>query len=145
MRTPLLLLSLSLLSGLSLAASGWRECRQLSGDSERLACYDRYVQILEKKNIPPGREEQKAAFGLPKTSPADTVEGIQAGISKIGKSSRGQRILHLDNGQIWRQVGSSSQPHLKTSDRIIIERGALGSYILKPVGSNRSMRVKRLR
>ena len=145
MRTALFILSLSLLSSVSLAAANWQECRQLSGDSERLACYDDYAQMLEKKNAPPSQEEQKAAFGLPRTSPADEVEGIQAGISRIEKSSRGQRTLYLDNGQIWRQVGSSSQPHLKTGERIIIERGALGSYILKPADSNRSMRVKRLR
>ncbi len=144
MRAALLILSLSLLSGVSMAASGWQECRQLANDSQRLACYDEYAAMLERKNRPPGKEEQKAAFGLPKTSPADELEGIQAVIRKIEKSARGQRTLYLDNGQIWRQLGSSSQPRLKSGKQIIIERGALGSYVLKPVNSNRSMRVKRL-
>ncbi|BAO44702.1 hypothetical protein [Thiolapillus brandeum] len=145
MRTPLIILSLSLLSGLALAAPGWQECRQLPGNAERLACYDDYAAMLEKKNAPPTQEEQKAAFGLPKTSPADTVQGVQAGIRKIEKTSRGQRILYLDNDQVWRQVGNSSQPRLKSGDTITIERGALGSFVLRQTNSNRSMRVKRLR
>ncbi len=145
MRTPLLILSLTLLSGASLAASHWQECRQISASAERLACYDDYAATLEEQNRPPTREDQKAAFGLPKTSPADDIQGVQATISKIEKSSRGQRTLYLDNDQVWRQVGSSSQPRLKPGENVRIERGALGSFILRPGSSNRSMRVKRLR
>ncbi len=145
MRNSALFLSLCLLTGMALATPGWQECRQLSDDGKRLACYDDYARMLEKKNAPPTVEEQKAAFGLPAVSPADELKGIQAGISRIDKSSRGQRTLTLDNGQVWRQVGSSSQPRLKTGDKVIIERGALGSFVLKPADSNRSMRVKRLR
>jgi hypothetical protein len=148
MRAPVLILSLllpGLFSNVSLAASGWQECRQISSPAERLACYDDYATSLEKQHAPPSGEEQKAAFGLPKTSPADDVQGVQAGISKIEKTPRGQRILYLDNGQVWRQVGSSSQPRLKAGDRIGIERGALGSFVLRPANSNRSMKVRRLR
>ncbi len=145
MRNSTLFLFLCMLAGITLATPGWQECRQLSDDAKRLACYDDYARMLEKKNAPPTVAEQKAAFGLPAASPADEIEGIQASISKIEKSSRGQRTLYLDNGQVWRQVGSSSQPRLKPGDKITIERGALGSFVLKPADSNRSMRVRRLR
>ncbi len=145
MRKSALFLSLCLVTGLTLATPGWQECRQVANDAKRLACYDDYARMLEKKNAPPTAEEQKAAFGLPATSPADEIESIQAGIGKIEKSPRGQRVLYLDNGQVWRQVGSSSQPRLKTGDKVVIERGALGSFVLKPAGSNRSMRIRRLR
>ncbi|WP_457674715.1 hypothetical protein [Thiolapillus sp.] len=145
MRSSVLFLSLCLLGGTALAAPDWQACRQIDDDRKRLACYDDHARMLEKKNAPPTAEERKAAFGLPAVTPAEEIHDIQAGISKVEKHGRGQRVLYLDNGQAWRQVGSSSQPRLKAGDQVVIERGALGSYILKPANSNRSMRVKRLR
>ncbi len=127
------------------AAPGWHDCRNIENDGERLACYDNYVLTLDKKPVPPTVEEQKAAFGLPKESPAENLHDISNRISKIETASRGKRILTLENGQIWRQVGSSSQPRLAAGDTITIEKGALGSFILKEQGSNRSLRVKRIK
>ncbi|WP_293646889.1 hypothetical protein [Thiolapillus sp.] len=143
-QTPYIAVLLLLSSALQ-AASGWQNCRSISNDSERLACYDRYALALDKETAPPTTEEQKAAFGLPQKSPAENLHDISSRISKVETASRGKRILILENGQTWRQVGSSSQPRLAAGDTIVIEKGALGSFVLKKQGSNRSLRVKRIR
>ncbi len=134
-----------LLSSALQAAPGWQDCRSIDNDGERLACYDAYVLSLEKKSRPPTAEEQQAAFGLPMKSPAENLHDISNRIGKIETAGHGARILTLENGQVWRQVGSSSQPRLKPGDTVNIEKGALGSFILKKQGSNRSLRVKRIK
>ena len=138
---PVLLL---LSSGLQ-ASPGWLDCRNIGNDSERLACYDAYALSLKNQSSSPTTEEQQAAFGLPRQSPAENLHDISDRIGKIDTIGHGVRILTLENGQVWRQVGSSSQPRLKPGDLVAIEKGALGSFILKKEGSNRSLRVKRIR
>jgi len=68
---PTLLL---LLSSALQAAPDWHECRQISTDNERLACYDNYVSGLDKGASTPDIKEQKSAFGLPKKTPADDLQ-----------------------------------------------------------------------
>jgi len=138
---PVLLLLFSTLQ----AVAGWQACRNIGNDSERLGCYDAYARSLDKKSLPSTAEEQQAAFGLPTKSPAENLQGISNRISKVETAGRGVRVLTLENGQVWRQVGSSSQPRLKPGDTVTIEKGALGSFILKKQGSNRSLRVKRIK
>ncbi len=141
--SPFMLLLLMLPS--LLMAESWESCRSIDADQARLACYDQYAQTLSSQQAKPTVEDQKAAFGLPKTSPADDIEAITAQITNIEKFSHGSRLIYLQNDQVWRQVGNSSQPKLRTGDMITIKRGALSSFVLKKVGSNRSMRVKRFK
>jgi hypothetical protein len=128
-----------------LMAQSWENCRGISSDRDRLDCYDQYAENLSQQKTKPTEEDQKAAFGLPKTSPADDIGAISARITQIETFSRGSRLLYLDNQQVWRQVGNSSQPKLRNGDMIRIKRGALGSFVLKKADSNRSMRVKRFK
>lgn len=51
-------------------------------------------------------------------------------------------LITLDNGQVWKQVDSSSL-RLRVGDAVEIERASLGSFMLKKQGSKRSMRVSR--
>ncbi|WP_456414794.1 hypothetical protein [Thiolapillus sp.] len=138
---PTLLL---LLSSALQAAPDWHECRQISTDNERLACYDNYVSGLDKGASTPDIKEQKSAFGLPKKTPADDLQNISSRIKKIEQTSRGTLIIYLDNQQVWRQLGSGSHPSLKQGDMVLIKRGVLGSFLLKKQNSNRSLRIKRI-
>jgi len=64
-----------------------------------------------------------------------TITGLQqAGYDKV--------LITLDNGQIWRQIDTSSL-RLRVGDSVVIERAALGSFMLKKQGSKRTMRVSR--
>lgn len=137
--------ALLLLSATLQATANWQSCRSISNDDTRLACYDKYALTLGRQAAPPTLEQQKAAFGLPKRSPAGQLQNISSQIARIEKTTHGARIFYLQNEQVWRQIGSHSQPRLKTGDNIMIERRALGAFSMKKQGSNRSLRVKRIK
>jgi len=69
----------------------------------------------------------------------DSLSGEIAGLQQVGYD---KVLITLDNGQIWRQV-DASQLRLRTGDSVVIERAALGSFMLKKQGSKRTMRVSR--
>ncbi len=123
------------------ANAGWQSCKAITSAEQRLQCYDQYAASLEQQSA----KESKADFGLTPTFAAETIDKIENTISRIDRGTRGRRIISLKNNQVWIQVGSSSQPRLAQGDRVRIERGALGSFVLKKNGSNRSLRVKRLK
>ena len=63
-------------------------------------------------------------------------------ISAVKKAPRGELILTLDNGQVWRQLGTDSF-RVQSGQTVIISRGMLNSFLLKIEGKNKSIRVKR--
>ena len=125
------------------AGADWRSCLSVSDDDQRLSCYDHYARSLNKE-IATQAVSAENDFGKAPVTPAKDVDSIEAVIVKVEYRNHGKRALHLDNGQSWIQVDSSSQPKLKSGEAIRISRGALGSFVLKKQNSNRRLRVKRL-
>jgi hypothetical protein len=64
-------------------------------------------------------------------------------IKSLKKTARGQWNIIFNNGQLWKQA-SSDNIRLVVGNKVEVSKAALGSYKLKKVGSNRSIRVKRL-
>jgi hypothetical protein len=64
-------------------------------------------------------------------------------IKSLKKTARGQWNIIFNNGQLWKQA-SSDTIRLVVGNKVEVSKAALGSYKLKKVGSNRSIRVKRL-
>lgn len=144
-RTTHLFLPLILAAGLTEVAAGeWRSCLAISDDAQRLACYDKHARSLAGQPEATALEQKKQEFGLPAKVPSQEIDAITSTITRVETFSRGKRRITLDNGQVWRQVGGSSRPRLEVGDRIAIERAALGSFLLKKEGSNRSLRVRRV-
>ena len=84
-------------------------------------------------------------FGLPPS--ADSVpdaDQIEAAISELSRMASGKLAIELENGQLWRQTTSSSM-RLSEGDVVVIRRGSLGSFKLTKAGTNRSMKVKRVK
>lgn len=88
--------------------------------------------------------QQYTYFGLENKRHADEVEQITASITKITKNPRGEKILTLDNGQVWRQIDSTSL-RLRENQTITIKRGALGSFFIGKETVNKRMRAKRVK
>jgi hypothetical protein len=65
-------------------------------------------------------------------------------IKSLKKTARGQWNIIFNNGQLWKQA-SSDTIRLVVGNKVEVSKAALGSYKLKKVGSNRSIRVKRLK
>ncbi len=135
-------------------------CRALTSDSERLACYDRSVAALatarDKEDIVVAdratiRETKKGLFGftLPKLKlfggtekDGDEVKEIESTISAVRDTADGLAIFTLADGARWKQTDGGNafgRPGLS----IRIKRGALGSY-LASIDKGAYVRVVRL-
>ena len=73
---------------------------------------------------------------------SEPIDSLAATITKLQQYSYDRVLITLDNGQVWKQVDSSSL-RLRVGDAIEIGRASLGSFMLKKQGSKRTMRVSR--
>ena len=76
-------------------------------------------------------------------NPAE-IQQIEAAVTETLVNRSSQNVFLLDNGQMWRQVDTGSLPNVRTGDRVIVARAALGGYHLTLVKQNRTVLVKRL-
>jgi hypothetical protein len=70
------------------------------------------------------------------------IDSLSATVTKLREYAYNKVLITLDNGQVWKQVDTSSL-RLRVGDAIDIERASLGSFMLRKQGSKRSMRVSR--
>jgi hypothetical protein len=135
-------------------------CRALTVDSERLACYDRSVAALasarEKQDIVVAdratiRETKKGLFGftLPKLRlfggaerDGDEVKEIESTIAAVRETADGMGVFTLADGARWKQTDGGAT-FAKPGVAIRIKRGTLGSY-LASIGKGAFIRVVRL-
>jgi hypothetical protein len=75
---------------------------------------------------------------------APKLEMLQAHVTEIEWLPRGEFVLTLDNGQVWRQKTKQSIGPLRAGDQVTIRAGALGSFRLWG-SSNRSTLVQRVK
>ena len=69
---------------------------------------------------------------------------LAATAASISTKPRGERVITLDNGQVWAEIAPGSTIRLKPGDPVRIQAGTLGSFILiAPNG--RSSKVSRIR
>lgn len=132
-------------------------CSTVADPIQRLACYDAAFPPVEGARSM--AEDRKAAaeealqnFGLSKAQlrmrdPAGagivSLDRIQATITRIGERATGERIIALDNGQVWLLPEVTSKGWLERGDRIVIREAALGSFMLvTPRGIN--LRIRRI-
>ena len=142
-------------------------CAKIKDNMPRLACFDRTVASLLKKqqqkeiiivDASEVKKIKKEAFGfnipsLPKLSlPSISKEKKQESLTAMVKSARknsGKYFFTLDNGQVWREVGQNQIRRLpKGKLTVTIKPKSLGSYMIRIKGENRSLggiRVKRVK
>lgn len=125
-------------------------CRQVTGDAERLACYDRQVAALEaaeasreiavvdRQQI---RRTRRSLFGL--TLPdlgifgGDRDEGedgaavneINSTILATGTNAEGRMTFRLADNSVWIQTEGRLGRMPRNGEAIRIRRGPLGSFI----------------
>ncbi len=137
------------------------ECRSITDNTERLACYDAKVAqfdqaessgellIAEKKVVDQARED---VFGLKAAdNPLFTgkngaqLSELSSTIKSLSSNRSGKWIFELENGSVWQQTGGKvGGRRPKVGQNIVISRGPLGSF--KAVVENRPfIKVIRLR
>jgi hypothetical protein len=147
-------------------------CRQVQDPAKRLACYDAIgVQPRTAAAAPAApasapASEVKAASAPVAAAPAQAAaapvkaeqmfgleEKQKKEIDEIASSIIGKfdgwgpgSLLRLSNGQVWRVADDSGGTmHEKDGPKVIITRGALGSFYMEIEGSRQAPKVTRVR
>lgn len=127
-------------------------CASIAADAQRLACFDKAfprpgqpAQPAPAGAAAPTEAPAPAAaqFGLPAPAPGTVLEAIEAKVVSVDRLSRGERLFRLDNGQQWAQTQAESRGPVAPGDKVRIEKGAFGSYLLV-TPSRVGLRVRRL-
>ena len=124
------------------AAAQTHPCAAVVDPDERLACYD--------KAFPPGpdakpaidaaarREQARHDFGLSKVQRAERdpvryaeeFDHVEATVAKVGHRATGERMVTLDNGQVWVLTEVGDKGWIKEGQHVVVETAALGTYML---------------
>lgn len=90
-----------------------------------------------------GQSSDDVQRTVEKATGNERIDSIAAQVTRLQQYDYDKVVISLGNGQVWKQVDTSSL-RLRTGDDVTIERAALGSFMLKKVGSKRTMRVSRM-
>jgi len=135
-----------------------RACATLRTDAERLACFDRRVVPAASGVTAAESPSQEDMFGMSRdvAGPADeapeskekeqepeSIDKISAQVTDVQTLARGEKVLTLDNGQVWQTV-DLGELLLTPGDPVTITRAAMGTFRLV-TASHRTARVKRMR
>lgn len=134
-------------------------CRAIAGDVERLACFDKSVDSLERAKKANelaivSREEvrtaRKSLFGL--TLPeiklfnddrGEQITEINSTIRSAIQQGNGKWIFVLEDGARWTQIDERSPTATpKVGQTIRIRRAAMGSYLAN-INKQIAIRVRR--
>ena len=130
-------------------------CLALQTDAIRLACYDRVLQRAQHPTPAPDTDKApesidaedmeeaedveeasvvapvrpaNAASGAPQAEPRE-ANVISATITQVRKLQRGQFVLTLDNGQVWRETEAKRRARFKVGQRVTIRKGRLSDRL----------------
>jgi hypothetical protein len=79
----------------------------------------------------------------------EQLDSITAGVTEYSFTIDKKFILILDNGQIWRQIRGDADVaqfrHNPTDNKVMIDRGSIGSYNLRINDSEKTFKVTRIK
>jgi hypothetical protein len=130
------------------------DCRKITEDASRLACYDKAASALDQAEsqgqvVVIDREQARAVrrqafgFNLPSLNlfsrgAVKTEEGLDhlnLNIASVHHSSEGKWVFVATDGAVWRQTDSeelAEDPH--SGSKLFVHGGALGSFFCKVDG-----------
>ena len=136
------------------------DCRSLSEDSARLACYDQAAGAMDQAEAKgdvvvvdreQARSVRRQAFGfsLPSLAVFERGEAPEeidnvTGIAKRAYQVGGKWVIELEDGAGWQQTGSGNgvrQPRPGT--KVEIRRASMGSFFMNLDGQ-RAVRARRV-
>ncbi|MEA3543545.1 MAG: hypothetical protein U9R77_15710 [Pseudomonadota bacterium] len=142
------------------------QCRSITADADRLACFDRQVGAMEAASqrdevvvLDKGElnKTRKTLFGFsfPKlpflaggddadeTKEVEGVSHIQAKIASLRSLGYGKWQIELEDGAQWMTTEAVTGRNPKVGQSIEIKRAAMGSFMGKIEGG-RTIRMKRV-
>lgn len=142
-----------------------RACASIESDSARLACFDSAYsaeassKVRDDSPVAPHKPPVEAAetigqsaeasvapddFGLQEKAVDERSQLLEATIVKVTTNSLKIDFLWLDNGHIWRE-NEDNRIRFKAGWKVRIEPGILNSFNLTMEGSNKILKVRRIR
>lgn len=129
-------------------------CATLQRDSERLACFDRAVAVIQSgaesaaplsaENMFGASSEVTGASGNPQPVKREELKQISGTVTSLRHVDDGMIVLELDNGQVWRQQDSGVSLFVSTGDTVTVARAAMGTFRIADK-TGRYARFKRIR
>jgi hypothetical protein len=145
------------------------KCVDVADPGERLKCFDKAASLAKSalasaptvaaekkswldwfgfsKSPAPPKTAEEYGKGAPPPAPGEVTQ-ITSTVLEFAKTSRGEAVFILENGQIWRQLQGDNtvfREPLPSPMKVTIENGFLGSYNLTVDGRNAMMKVMRLK
>ena len=125
----------------------WLRCRAVTDPAARLACYDAVQPQPAAAAAPTAAATAAAAaadrFGKDTRRP-DEVDQIRSALpGRFEGWDPGQRF-RLANGQVWQATDGSRGAYNLDSPKVLVRRGAFGSYLLEIEGVSQVIRVRRI-
>lgn len=151
MQQPWTLLSLALLAFAASSEAADHPCASVAEAEARLACYDRVFPPKASAPVASQARPQED-FGLPQREidrrrpdeAKDQLDEVAAEVTNVANIAGGQRLLTLDNGQVWRIIEGGVMGPLRAGDKVVVRRGVMNSYrIVTPAGVG--LRARRVR
>jgi hypothetical protein len=124
------------------------DCRKVSDNAERLACYDQAAAAMESATsngdlVAIDREQRRAArrnafgFSLPSLAflergeKGDEANHLTAVIAEASQDPYGKWVIKLDDGAVWRQTEPEALANRpRKGSKVVLSRGALGGYFM---------------
>jgi hypothetical protein len=113
-------------------------CISLRRDSERLACYDKAVAIMQADGqiAPPPSAENMFGANSENAEKADAnakvkreeLQQISGKVTSLRRMDDGMIQLELDNGQVWRQQDADVRLLVETGDKVTVVRASMGTF-----------------
>ncbi|MET0274135.1 MAG: hypothetical protein ABW360_14205 [Phenylobacterium sp.] len=136
------------------------DCRKLSDNAARLACYDTAAASLEQAEAKgdivvvdreQARKVRRQAFGFALPSLAlfekgekqEEIDNATGAVAAARQSASRRWVIRLEDGAVWTQVDATElfvDP--KAGDPVRIRKAAMGSYLMV-VGKNPAIRARR--
>ncbi len=140
-------------------------CKNITDDSNRLACFDKLVSGVAPVTVAAAVESEpepvltaEESFGAEDLASTkkkireerEKVKSLTSGVIEIARNGNRKYVIILENGQIWRQLMAdtnslrvpSSGAQGMTAE---IKRRKLGGHSLYLNGERRSIKVERIK
>lgn len=127
-------------------------CAEIGNAQERLACYDRAFPLAPEARDALARnaeaefgkdDARRAAREEQRAARESEPDSVQAVVASVSFGPRQERVISLDNGQVWAQTELRSSGLVREGDTVTVRKAAFGTYMLS-TGSV-ALRVRRVR
>ena len=152
MRTSVLVTA-SLAMATAAIAAETQPCAVVVDPAKRLACYDAaFPPTSGAESLESRRERELRDFGLnqiqrrasmPESQRVEIPDRIEAAVTAVRTLAEGERMVTLDNGQLWMLTEVTSSGHLVAGDRVVVRKAAVGTFMLVTPGRV-ALRAKRV-